>query len=72
MQRKRNKFLALSFVLLAVACAGLYVISIEDVKPDINQDLFKIDTDKIDLVIMQSLKGKTELKFENSQWKVNM
>jgi len=71
MQRKRNKFLALSFVLLAVACAGLYVISIEDVKPDINQDLFKIDTDKIDLVIMQSLKGKTELKFENSQWKVN-
>ncbi len=72
MQKKRNRYLAVSLIVMLMVCAGLFIASRKEVRPDINPDLFKLsETENIDHVILQS-SGKTiDLKFENNHWKVN-
>ncbi|CAN5489732.1 hypothetical protein BH09BAC3_BH09BAC3_33150 [soil metagenome] len=71
MQRIRNKYLLASFVFLTIVSAALLFLSREGIRPVINKDLFRVDTDKIDEVILQSPTAKVQLKFESNQWKVN-
>ncbi len=72
MQKKRNIYLTISLCLLAVMSAGLFFFTQEETKPEINRDYFKLkESEKIDQVTLQSVRGTVDLKFENNRWRVN-
>ena len=72
MQEKRNKRLALIFVLLCCVTAVTFFISRTDGSVDVDKTLFKdFDLQEIDQVSLESKAGTVVLKFNGSKWLVN-
>ncbi len=72
MQKIRNTYLTISFCLLAVMSAGLFLFTQQETKPEVNRDYFKLkESEKMDQVTLHSARGTVELKFENNRWRVN-
>ena len=72
MYERRNIRLFISLIALSVITVLLFVLGSDGHRAEVDKTLFRVaDQAKVDRVVMQSPKGKTELKFENSVWKVN-
>ena len=52
--------------------AGLFFLTQEETKPEVNRDYFKLkESEKIDQVTLHSAEGTVDLKFEKNHWRVN-
>ncbi len=72
MQRKKNIRLVISLAVIISVTFLLFVFTNTKSYSPVDKDLFQIETlDKIDLVSIESPKGKTELKFNGTKWRVN-
>jgi len=72
MQRKKNIQLLVSLMAMMAAIALLFIFSNTKNGSSVDKDLFQIENlDKIDHVIIESSKGKTDLKFNGTKWLVN-
>ncbi|HEV8514743.1 MAG TPA: DUF4340 domain-containing protein [Cyclobacteriaceae bacterium] len=72
MQRKKNIQLLISLTVMTVIIFVLFVFSNTKSGSSVDKDLFQIENlDKIDHVLLESHKGKTDLKFNGTKWVVN-
>lgn len=72
MQEKRNKRLAIIFVLLCCVTVATFYAGRSSGSVDIDKNLFKdFDLGEIDQVTLSSKKGNVVLKFNGSKWTVN-
>jgi len=72
MQRKKNIQLLISLAVMTVTIMLLFIFSNTKSGSSVDKDLFQIENlDKIDNVLLESHKGKTDLKFNGSKWIVN-
>ena len=72
MQRRKNIQLLISLAVMTVIILLLFVFSNTKSGSSLDKDLFQIENlDKIDHVLLESAKGKTDLKFNGSKWIVN-
>jgi hypothetical protein len=72
MQERKNKRLALLFCVLCVGTLLIYVLGSDGGTVDIDKNIFKdYNLKEIDQVILESEKGKVELKFNGTKWVVN-
>jgi hypothetical protein len=71
MQRKKNIQLLISLIVMVIITALLFTFS-NTKSTSVDKDLFQIENlDKIDHVVLESTKGKTDLKFNGTKWLVN-
>lgn len=71
MQRKKNISLAISLVVLVLACFGVYYLKEAD-GSDVDKDLFRPDDlTSIDRVVLTGPRGKVDLAIRGSRWRVN-
>jgi hypothetical protein len=69
---KRNKIQFIVFLLLLTATVTLYFLTLRSSTNSIDPSLFKIEhLERIDHIILESAKGKTDLRFREGKWKVN-
>jgi hypothetical protein len=69
---KKNKIRFVVLLVLLVSTVSLFFISQRKQGNAIDPALFKVEQlDKIDHIILESSKGKIDLKFVDGQWKVN-
>jgi hypothetical protein len=69
---KKNKFLAISFVVLTALCALLFFFKQTDRNNWADPKVFKVDQlDKVDHVILEANDHKVDLRFVDGRWKVN-
>jgi hypothetical protein len=72
MQQKKNIRLLISLILMLGITAFLFIFSNTKNGSSVDKDLFLIENlDKIDRVILESAKGKTDLRFNGTKWMVN-
>lgn len=72
MQEKKNKRLVILFCALCCMTAVIYYLGRNDGTLDIDKNIFKdYDLTKIDHVVMESKKGRVELKFNGARWELN-
>lgn len=72
MMEKKNKIRLAVLVVLTIVTIALVFLTQRDQKNAIDPTLFRVEQlDKIDHVILESSKGKTELRFKNGKWRVN-
>lgn len=72
MQRKKNIQLLISLVTIVLIIFFLFVFTNTKNSSSVDKDLFQIENlDKIDHVLLESPKGKTDLKFNGTKWMVN-
>lgn len=72
MQRKKNIQLLISLVAMTVFIAVLFIFSNTKNGSSVDKDLFQVENlDKIDHVLLESKKGKINLKFNGTKWMVN-
>ena len=72
MQERKNKRLAVLLCALCCMTAIVYYISRSDGAVEIDKNLFKsYDIKSINEVILESQKGKVQLKFNGAKWEVN-
>jgi hypothetical protein len=71
MERK-NKYLAISFVVLTALCLLLFFFRQTDKNNWADPKVFKVDQlDKVDHVILEENDSKVDLRFVDGRWKVN-
>lgn len=72
MQEKKNVRLLFSLIALLVATVVFYLLTSKDGGLEIDKGLFKTeDPTRINTVILESPKGKIELNYNGTAWKVN-
>jgi len=72
MQKKKNIRLLISLVILILTITALFVFTNRKINSSIDKNLFQISNlEKIDRIVLESEKTKTELKFDGVKWKVN-
>ena len=72
MQERKNKRLAILLCALCCVTAIVYYLSRSDGAVEIDKNLFKsYDFKSINEVILESQKGKVQLKFNGAKWEVN-
>ncbi len=72
MQRKKNIRLLISLAGIISLTILLFVFTNTKSGSSVNKALFQIENlDKVDQVILESPRGKTELKFDGTKWLVN-
>ncbi|HEX5168596.1 MAG TPA: DUF4340 domain-containing protein [Cyclobacteriaceae bacterium] len=72
MQKKKNIFLLISFVVLAIACVVTYFSIHADSSLNVDTGLFKVDDFKtIDRIVMKTQQRNVELNFADNRWSVN-
>jgi hypothetical protein len=72
MQRKKNIQLLISLIVMTIIIVVLFIFSNTKSGSSVDKDLFQIkNLDKIDHVLLESHKGKTDLKFNGAKWMVN-
>lgn len=72
MQRKKNIQLLISLAVMTIVILLIFVSSNTKDKSTVDKDLFQVENlDKIDQVLLESKKGKTDLKFNGTKWMVN-
>jgi hypothetical protein len=72
MQRKKNIQLLISLMVMVSITALLFIFPTTKSGSSVDKNLFQIkNLDKIDRVILESSKGKTDLKFNGAKWLVN-
>jgi hypothetical protein len=72
MQRKKNIQLLISLMIIVVITFFLFVFTSTKNSSSVDKDLFQVENlDKIDHVLLESAKGKTDLKFNGTKWVVN-
>jgi hypothetical protein len=72
MQKKKNIQLLISLVVMTSVIALLFIFSDSKSGSSVDKNLFQIvNLDKIDHVVLESPKGKTDLKFNGTKWMVN-
>jgi Domain of unknown function (DUF4340) len=72
MQERKNKRLAILFCALCCMTAIVYYLSSSGGAVEIDKNLFKnYDLKSIDEVVLESKKGRVELKFNGAKWEVN-
>jgi hypothetical protein len=72
MQERKNKRLAILLCALCCMTAIVYYLSITNGTVEIDKNLFKsYDLKSINEVILESQKGKVQLKFNGAKWEVN-
>jgi hypothetical protein len=72
MMEKKNKIRFAVLVVLLTSTIALAFLSRGDQNNAVDPSLFRIENlNKIDHVILESPKGKTELQFKDGKWKVN-
>jgi len=72
MQERKNKRLAILLCALCCVTAIVYFLSRSDGGVEIDKNLFKsYDLKSINEVIIESQKGKVQLKFNGAKWEVN-
>src|SRR5690606_18907994 len=70
-QRKKNIFLAVSLMVLVLACFGVYYVKDAD-GSDVDKDLFRPDDlASVDRVVLTGPRGKVDLAVRGSRWRVN-
>jgi hypothetical protein len=71
MQKKKNIFLAVSLVVLVLACFGVYYLK-DAGGSDVDKDLFRPgDLGSIDRVVLTGPGGKVDLAVRGARWRVN-
>lgn len=71
MQEKKNKRLAILFFALCCVTALVYYLR-NDGTVEVDKNMFKdFDLNAIDQVVLESKKGRVELKFQGVKWEVN-
>lgn len=69
---KKNKMRLVVLLVLTAVTAVVFFLSRGEQKTAVDPNLFKVENlEKIDHVILESSKGKTELSFKDGKWKVN-
>jgi hypothetical protein len=72
MQERKNKRLVILFCALCCMTAIVYYLNRSDGAVEIDKNVFKnYDLKSINEVILESQKGKIELKFNGAKWEVN-
>ena len=72
MQQKKNIQLLISLTVMVGITVLLFVFTNTKSNSSINHDLFQISNlDKIDRVLLESIKEKTDLKYNGTKWMVN-
>ena len=72
MQERKNKRLAALFCVLCCVTAIVYYKSRSDGAVEIDKNLFKsYDLKSINEVVLESQKGKVQLKFNGAKWEIN-
>jgi hypothetical protein len=72
MQQKKNIRLLISFTTIIVITFSLFFFTHLKTASAVDKSLFQIENlEKIDHVILESPKGKTDLKFNGTKWLVN-
>jgi len=72
MQQKKNIQLLISLTAMIFIILLLFVFSNTKSGSTVDKDLFQVENlDKIDHVLIESKKGKTDLKFNGTKWIVN-
>ncbi|HEX6224567.1 MAG TPA: DUF4340 domain-containing protein [Chryseolinea sp.] len=72
MQERKNKRLAILLFALCSVTAVVYYLSRTDGTIEVDKNMFKnFDLKSINEVILESEKGKVELKFNGARWQVN-
>ncbi len=72
MQQRKNIRFLISLIVMASITALLSVFSNTKSVSSVDKNLFQIENlDKIDHVLLESAKGKTDLKFNGTKWIVN-
>ncbi|WP_333819374.1 DUF4340 domain-containing protein [Ohtaekwangia sp.] len=72
MQEKKNKLLLLTLVALLAATAGIYWYGNRDTSLQVDKDIFHYnDLKSVNEIVLESSKGKVDLKFLGSAWRVN-
>ncbi len=72
MQEKKNKQRLLSLMILSIITLLVYLFSLNDGQLKLDKQFFQVeDQTKIDGVILQSSKGKVEITYDGTAWKVN-
>jgi hypothetical protein len=72
MQEKRNKRLVILFVVLLGTTASVYWFGKSESGYEVDPAIFKqVDLNTVDEVVLESLSGKIDLKYEGARWKVN-
>src|SRR5882762_3115828 len=72
MQQKRNIRLLISLIAMVIIISLLFIFSNTKTGSSLDKGLFQIENlDKIDHVLLESTKGKTDLKFNGTKWMVN-
>ncbi|MBS1681817.1 MAG: DUF4340 domain-containing protein [Bacteroidetes bacterium] len=72
MQRQKNIQLLISLVIIIAVTVIIFIFSNSKNNSDIDKNIFQIDNlEKIDRIILESSKAKTELTFDGIRWRVN-
>ena len=72
MQEKKNKQRLLSLIVLSIVTMLVYLFSLDDEQLKVDKQLFQVeDQTKIDGVVLQSNRGKVEITYDGTAWKVN-
>jgi hypothetical protein len=72
MQRKKNIRLLISLAVIVTSTALLYIFTHATNGTSVDTTIFQIENlDKVDHLVLESPKGKTDLKFNGTQWVVN-
>ena len=72
MQQKKNIRLLISLMVMIGITALVFIFSNTNSGSTVDRDLFQIENlDKIDHVLLESPRGKTDLKFNGTKWMVN-
>lgn len=72
MQQQRNKYLAISALVLLASTVTLFLTSREERSPEIDHSYFSLkDTEQLDMLTLQSPQDTVVLTFEGSRWRVN-
>ena len=72
MEKNRSTYLLISLTFLTLVSFSLFFFTREESSPKVSKDLFGLaDTEKIDVVVLSSARGKVELRFQNNRWRVN-
>jgi hypothetical protein len=71
-QRKQNKRLVISLLVLISALAIILFLKTQNESSVVDKNLYrKADLKKVDKIVMESAKGKVSLEYQANQWKVN-
>lgn len=72
MQERRNKRLAILFCALTCMTAIAFYLGKSDGSVEVNPSIFRdFDFKIVDQIVLESPKGRVELKFTGSKWKIN-